>query len=271
MVEDWWAVHEAACEEGASAYIDPETGFQVFTRLGLLERGRCCGAGCRHCPYHHESVSIEDRASLIKQPAWLTEARTELVGGQTRVCLLFWSGGKDSYLAYRRLQRESDAEIVLLTSFDLTTGNIAHQDLHIETVVAQANHLGVPLIGVPLHSGRSYLDHIVDALNLAQPQQLAFGDLHLEHIREWREQTFGSDPRTQELELVFPVWQVPYEELVTDLMAAEIKCTVSAVTVPELGIAVGDRFDNEFLERLPETVDAFGENGEFHTEVSFLT
>ncbi|HMV50343.1 MAG TPA: DUF5522 domain-containing protein [Blastocatellia bacterium] len=28
-----------------------ENGFVVFTREYHLRRGRCCGSGCRHCPY----------------------------------------------------------------------------------------------------------------------------------------------------------------------------------------------------------------------------
>lgn len=28
-----------------------ENGRVVFTELFHLERGRCCGSGCRHCPY----------------------------------------------------------------------------------------------------------------------------------------------------------------------------------------------------------------------------
>ena len=32
-------------------YEDPDTGFWVMTAATLLERGYCCGNGCRHCPY----------------------------------------------------------------------------------------------------------------------------------------------------------------------------------------------------------------------------
>ena len=28
-----------------------ENGYMVFTEYYLLQRGRCCGSGCRHCPY----------------------------------------------------------------------------------------------------------------------------------------------------------------------------------------------------------------------------
>jgi Family of unknown function (DUF5522) len=45
------AAHDAAMREGRSTYVDPETGFTVFTALALQAQGRCCGSGCRHCPY----------------------------------------------------------------------------------------------------------------------------------------------------------------------------------------------------------------------------
>lgn len=36
-------------QEGLDYYI--ENGYWVFTRHYLLQRGWCCGNGCRHCPY----------------------------------------------------------------------------------------------------------------------------------------------------------------------------------------------------------------------------
>ncbi|HEY6964425.1 MAG TPA: DUF5522 domain-containing protein [Erythrobacter sp.] len=53
---EWYALHEAACARGENTYRDPATGYTVFTRLAHLARGKCCGSGCRHCPYDHEAV-----------------------------------------------------------------------------------------------------------------------------------------------------------------------------------------------------------------------
>ncbi|MGB0851563.1 MAG: DUF5522 domain-containing protein [Bacteroidia bacterium] len=36
-------------------YINKE-GNVVFTKSFLLKRGKCCGSGCKHCPYGHENV-----------------------------------------------------------------------------------------------------------------------------------------------------------------------------------------------------------------------
>ena len=47
-------LHEAACQRKQNGYHDPGTGFFVLTKYYLLQRGHCCGAGCRHCPYDAE-------------------------------------------------------------------------------------------------------------------------------------------------------------------------------------------------------------------------
>lgn len=43
--------HAAAVAAGEDGYLDPVTGLFVLTAAYLAERGRCCGSGCRHCPY----------------------------------------------------------------------------------------------------------------------------------------------------------------------------------------------------------------------------
>ncbi|KAM4642166.1 uncharacterized protein C1orf53 homolog [Discoglossus pictus] len=42
------AAHEAACKAGQETYIDPQTGYTVFTKIAHLKRGKCCGSACRH-------------------------------------------------------------------------------------------------------------------------------------------------------------------------------------------------------------------------------
>jgi len=50
------ALHEQACSQGERFYLDPVTQYWVTTRCAHLERGYCCGNGCRHCPWNHEAV-----------------------------------------------------------------------------------------------------------------------------------------------------------------------------------------------------------------------
>ena len=43
--------HTAAVAVGDPVYVDPATRRSVMTSVFLASRGRCCGSGCRHCPY----------------------------------------------------------------------------------------------------------------------------------------------------------------------------------------------------------------------------
>ncbi len=50
--------------EGIHYYIN-EDGFFVLTEQYLLERGYCCGNGCKHCPYNYERVPEPKRSELL--------------------------------------------------------------------------------------------------------------------------------------------------------------------------------------------------------------
>ena len=60
-IETISVLHQAAVDQDKDAYIDPSSGFQVFTSKALLKQGRCCGNFCRHCPYGHINVPKVDR------------------------------------------------------------------------------------------------------------------------------------------------------------------------------------------------------------------
>ncbi|KAF6274433.1 hypothetical protein mRhiFer1_001798 [Rhinolophus ferrumequinum] len=49
-------LHAAACAAGQLSYVDPATGYMVLTRVAHLQRGKCCGSACRHCPYGQVNV-----------------------------------------------------------------------------------------------------------------------------------------------------------------------------------------------------------------------
>lgn len=49
-------LHNTACAQGETTYIDPATGYTVLTGFAHLKRGKCCGNACRHCPFDHVNV-----------------------------------------------------------------------------------------------------------------------------------------------------------------------------------------------------------------------
>ena len=292
LATEYAALHEEAVSAGREFYADPPTGYLVMTEVAHKKRGRCCGSGCRHCPYDH--VNVTDKSARIQNPAFLYDGVAEGAedggaplkrGGAvfgsvssippgSHVKVLFFSGGKDSFLALRRLVRQRLApsshefHVVLLTTFDAGSRTVAHQDVPIATVERQARHLGVPLVAVPLRrgSGEAYLDRIKSGVGLIRRRvpaieriTLVFGDLHLDHIREWRDAEMSPG-----YELEYPLWKAPYDGLTDDLEASRIRTVVSAATVD--GVEVGAVYNRALRARVEALgMDGFGEQGEFHS------
>jgi diphthamide synthase (EF-2-diphthine--ammonia ligase) len=195
-----------------------------------------------------------------------------------------WSGGKDSFLALRamlkpggRLHEIGPSGVILLTTFDSSTRVVAHQDVSAREVERQVKHLDVGWVGVPLHrnGGAGYVSRLKDALDVVrnagcEVTGLACGDLHLEHIRSWREDAVG---KGLGIPCCYPVWSDVaggnYSELALDLEKSGVPCLVTAVTetrCENAGVVVGAVYDRKLAAvAFAVGADAFGENGEFHT------
>ena len=211
-MEDYGSLHAGACAKGEKFYTDPASGYMVMTKDVHLARGKCCGSGCRHCPYSH--INVKDKASRIQNPALM---HTPASGIADNVVVLMWSGGKDSFLALRamlrpggRLCKVGPSGVVLLTTFDAATRMVAHQDVSAHDIERQARHLDLGLVGVPLHrnAGAEYVQRLKEALDVVRSagcsiDNLACGDLHLEHIRSWREDAVG---KGLGIRILYPVW-----------------------------------------------------------------
>jgi diphthamide synthase (EF-2-diphthine--ammonia ligase) len=186
--------------------------------------------------------------------------------------LLFWSGGKDAFLALCYYRDTHDSDPALLTTYDDESGLVPHQELAIEKIRRQAVALGLIHFAVPLShpvSNDEYMKALSNFLKSIPFQigRLIFGDLHLQDIREWRETQFQKLGFSTE----FPIWNKPLEELITRLEREPVVVRISSV-MDEFNkhISPGDTFNREFVEGLPYHIDPMGENGEFHTEVEML-
>lgn len=190
----WEEPHMVAVNLGEKFYEDPETGLMVMTEHAHRSRGKCCGSGCRHCPFAHESVPVERRATLNHSPTWLVPPTEHLInkssssrtpvkssgcdsvatnaeqpaahnsGASPRnadtpsptdpraIIVLFWSTGKDSFLALRALQR-------------VAAGCATPKDPPVN-VRASPAHPMCPTVGVPAatrqHAFTASRHHMVD-------------------------------------------------------------------------------------------------------------
>ena len=127
--------HQQAEENGKDTYLDPATGYVVFTRTGLLRRGVCCGTGCRHCPYQHERVPLDLRIGVAQQPTWLTERSGEEA--------VVWKGSVETL---------SDRNCIVVI-FDATSRQTEPDACQIEDMLACLGKTGCSVIGVPRHEG----------------------------------------------------------------------------------------------------------------------
>ena len=137
-------------------------------------------------------------------------------------------------------------------------------------VEAQAERIGIPLWAVDLPwpcSNVDYEDRMRAVCQRATAEGIpavAFGDLFLQDIRDYRiKQLQGTG-----LEPIFPVWQIPTDQLGRDMITAGLKAKITCVdpTKVEKSFA-GREYDQQLIRDLPPGVDPCGENGEFHTFV----
>jgi uncharacterized protein (TIGR00290 family) len=185
--------------------------------------------------------------------------------------LLSWSSGKDSAWTLHLLRQNPEVQVVaLLTSFNAEANRVAMHAVRRALVETQAARIGIPLWAVDLPwpcSNVEYEDRMRAVCQRASTENItavAFGDLFLQDIRDYRERQLQETG----LEPLFPVWQIPTEQLGRHMIAAGLKAKITCVDPSKLekGFA-GRDYDLDLLRALPAGVDPCGENGEFHTFV----
>jgi uncharacterized protein (TIGR00290 family) len=189
----------------------------------------------------------------------------------TRSLSLGWSGGKDSALALWTLrEREGRLPGSLLTTVTAEYDRVSMHGVRRELLRIQAERVGVPLVQVEIPtpcSNEVYEERMAAALaspEMEGVEEMAFGDLFLEDIREYREsRLIGTGRRA-----VFPVWGLDTAELARRFVAEGFRAVLVCVDPRALDSAfAGREFDETLLCDLPPGVDPCGENGEFHTFV----
>lgn len=180
--------------------------------------------------------------------------------------VLFWSGGKDAYLALKYIGERYD--ITLLTTFNEKNGMVPHQEIPVNEIHKQAKHLNLKLLPVelPVYCPNDvYIERLNEVLNRYTHQpKLVFGDLRLAEIRSWREEVFSQ----RGFECLFPIWERPYSELLGELWKQPVDIFISAVQKDfQRTLRPGMRYDKLLVNNLPKHIDKMGENGEFHTAV----
>lgn len=183
---------------------------------------------------------------------------------------LSWSSGKDSAWTLYALQQQGAAVDLLVTTVNEQFERVAMHAVRQRLLQAQAESAGIPLIEVPIPfpcSNEQYetaMQGLVRQLQGQGIERMAFGDLYLEDIRQYRVDRL----RGTGIEPVFPLWQQPTDQLARQMIDGDLKAVLTAVDPKQLAPEFcGRYYDGSLLMDLPRGVDPCGENGEFHSFV----
>jgi uncharacterized protein (TIGR00290 family) len=186
---------------------------------------------------------------------------------------LSWSGGKDAAWTLHRLRATPGIEVVaLVTTVVRAFERVAMHGVRVELLRAQARAAGVPLVEVPLSwpsTNQEYEARVGGALGALRTERgvthVAFGDLFLTEVREYRERMLQGSGLTP----LFPLWKEPTAPLVNEMVAAGVEARIVCLDPTRVGRELaGRRIDAALLTALPSSVDPCGELGEFHTFVT---
>jgi len=189
----------------------------------------------------------------------------------SRKTLLSWSSGKDSAWALHVLKQDPAVEVAgLFSSLNETHNRVSMHSTRAELLGLQAEAAGLPLKTISLPdpcSNEQYaeiMDEFINTIKADGIECIAFGDLFLEDVRDYREKQMAGTG----IEPIFPLWQIPTTELAEQMLDAGLEAYISSVDLKQLTADyAGRRWSRELISELPEGADPCGENGEIHTIV----
>jgi uncharacterized protein (TIGR00290 family) len=185
--------------------------------------------------------------------------------------LLAWSGGKDAAWTLHMLRQREDVEVVaLLTTVTADYDRVSMQGIRRTVLHAQAEATGLPLLEALIPaacSNRDYEEAMATVLTQAAGRwpglkTVAFGDLFLEDIRRYREDSCAR----LGWRILTPLFGSDTGQLAREMIVGGLRANLCCVNTEQLdGRFAGRPFDMALLDELPPAIDACGENGEFHT------
>jgi uncharacterized protein (TIGR00290 family) len=185
--------------------------------------------------------------------------------------LLSWSSGKDSAWTLHVLRAQHPGAVAgLLTSINTTVSRVSMHGVRLELLEAQAAAAGLPLRTIALPdpcTNEDYERELAKSVAAAVREgftHVAFGDLFLEDVRQYREDRL----RGTGLAPLFPLWGLPTGTLADEMIAAGVAAVLTCVDTQALPREFAGSDFASALKRLPSGVDPCGERGEFHTCVT---
>ncbi len=183
-----------------------------------------------------------------------------------------WSSGKDSAWSLQLLRSTAGVEVIgLLTTFSEANDAVTMHGVPRALVARQASATNLPVVEVfvpwpcPNKIYEERMGRGVGKIKAMGATHIAFGDLFLEDIRQWREERLAGSG----LAPLFPLWGRDTRALAGNMIASGLQAVLTCVDTSQVPADLAGRhFDKQLLADLPASADPCGENGEFH---SFVT
>jgi uncharacterized protein (TIGR00290 family) len=181
-----------------------------------------------------------------------------------------WSGGKDSVLALKFLNRENYNVRTLITTISMDYNRVSMHGIRKELLEEQAKSIGIPLLTISLSkdiSNEEYEKIMKREMLFFKSHRVyhvVFGDIFLQDVRNYRESNLSKIG----MKALFPLWKKDTKQLAEIFINLGFKAIITSVDSKFLGGSyIGELFDIDFINSLPADIDPCGENGEFHTFV----
>ena len=185
--------------------------------------------------------------------------------------LVSWSTGKDSAWTLHVLRTLHPGAVAgLLTSINTSVGRVSMHAVRLDVLEAQAAAAGLPLRTIPLPdpcTNEEYERELRTSVASAVEDgftHVAFGDLFLEDVRQYREDRL----RGTGMSPIFPLWGKPTDALAREITDAGVRAVLTCVDTQSLSRDFAGKDFASALPLLPAGVDPCGERGEFHTCVT---
>lgn len=179
-----------------------------------------------------------------------------------------FSSGKDSMLALKKMM-DLGHECVILMTTGSSKGKSWFHDVDVELLKEISSSLQIPLEVVMCGIEREYAQDFEETLRRYVDEYaiegFIFGDIDLEAHRVW------CSERTNNcgIEALFPLWKQPREAVVREFIDLGFHAVIKKVKKGVMDAAyLGQTLTHELVDELIEnSIDACGENGEYHTIV----
>jgi uncharacterized protein (TIGR00290 family) len=217
-------------------------------------------------PIEKTSVASQSSASIHAEQARPSRKRPV----KERV-VLSWSGGKDSTMAAYHLLASRKYEITaLLTTVTEEFDRISMHGVRRELLEQQAESLGIALrvMMIPKECTNEIYEarmrEILGEFKVEGITKIAFGDLFLEDVKQYRDERLAQVGMTG----LYPLWMRDTDELARTFIGLGFKAILACVDTQAIDASfAGREIDDALLADLPESADPCGEYGEYHSFV----